>query len=204
MIDFAEKKFDDNLYWEALVDAASTWLPPNIRFIISVTHTLDYGVESPKVLKPMMTFGRSDFLLSDDEARTFLTMPAIGLPAQMQKPNLIQILVREADGLISALRVFIDEVVIAFGRTASPSEAELITVCLSFHTLGHMLRCYGKLIEPASLSLKQFLIKCFVLAPAPVPLRPKLEKKLSNKRNKCLITLKKAGVGFPSKLERST
>eukprot|EP00835_Amoeboradix_gromovi_P001360 NODE_60_length_25605_cov_0.732377.p9 type:complete len:267 gc:universal NODE_60_length_25605_cov_0.732377:12163-11363(-) len=46
-LDDAQAKYGEARFWEHLVKSAGIWLPANIRFIISATHSLSEGVESP-------------------------------------------------------------------------------------------------------------------------------------------------------------
>ncbi|ETI35383.1 hypothetical protein L916_17710 [Phytophthora nicotianae] len=67
MVDDAHEKYDEKELWSALIKAAPSWLPNNVRFIICATHALAGGVESPVEFQSLMKFSRSDFLLSDVE-----------------------------------------------------------------------------------------------------------------------------------------
>ncbi|KAL8017135.1 putative bacterial Pleckstrin domain, P-loop containing nucleoside triphosphate hydrolase [Plasmopara halstedii] len=106
MIDDAQAKYDDKDFWATLIKVAPSWLPDNVRFIICATHALECGVESPVELQSLLKFGRSDFLLSDEEVQEFLVLPlTTGLPDRMKKQSFIQLLIRECSGLIGALRI---------------------------------------------------------------------------------------------------
>ncbi|TMW63834.1 hypothetical protein Poli38472_002775 [Pythium oligandrum] len=192
MIDDAQVKYDDKDFWTALIKVAPSWLPDNVRFIICATHALDGGIESPVEFQSLLKFGRSDFLLRDKEAEEFLELPSTtGLPENMKKRTLTQLLIRECGGLIGALRVSVDSVVTFFSKDPTPSETELIAYYLSQDCLQQMARCFGsKHTTPTTLALQQFLIECLVVAPNVVS----LESKLGDEDNRCFLTLKKAGI----------
>ncbi|EGZ17092.1 hypothetical protein PHYSODRAFT_500360 [Phytophthora sojae] len=95
-VDGAEELFDDKEFWNILITEAPSWLPDNVRFIISAGTTQRSGVESPEEFQTIVTFERRDFLLSDEEARKFLDFPGMGLPDRFKKEQFVDFLVREA------------------------------------------------------------------------------------------------------------
>jgi hypothetical protein len=188
MVDDAQAKYDDKGFWSTLIKVAPWKLPSNIRFIICATHALEGGVESPVEFQSLVTFGRRDFLLSDAEAEEFLRLPRTGLPERMQKRNVIQLLIRECSGLVGALRNSVDAVAPFFAKDPAPAEPELVAYCLSQECMQLMARCFGSQhMTPTSLELRQFLIECLIAAPNIVSLK-------SDEDNRCLVTLKKAGI----------
>ncbi|POM58376.1 Hypothetical protein PHPALM_36979 [Phytophthora palmivora] len=192
MLDDVQAKYDETGFWNALIKGTPLWLPANVRFIICATHALEGGVESPVEFQPLPKFVREDFLLSDEEARKFLALPLpLGLPDKMKEQNFMELVVRECNGLIGALRVSVDAVVAHFTKRPAASETELVSYFLSQDFLHQMSRCFGsKHMTPTSLELRQFLIDCLVAAPNDLYLKPNL----TDEENRCLVTLKKTGI----------
>ncbi|KAG1703755.1 hypothetical protein DVH05_006770 [Phytophthora capsici] len=93
----------------------------------SVQHMRSKVVGSPVEFKPLPKFVREDFLLSDEEAREFLTMPSpLGLPDEMTKEqDFMELVVRECNGLIGALRGSVDAMAAHFAKYPAESETEL-------------------------------------------------------------------------------
>ncbi|KAE9073248.1 hypothetical protein PF010_g25145 [Phytophthora fragariae] len=185
LIEDAQRNYEDKAFWKALITEAPSWLPSNIRFIISASHAL----ESPIELQSIRTFGRTDFLLSDEEAREFLALPGVGLPEKMKdgKDKLAELLVRECGGLVGALRVAVTNLSKNFRSSPTPSESELLSYVLSYDCLECMERCFCRPTQPTS---SEFLMKCLALSPNAVPLSPKI----AEENKECFMILKKTGV----------
>ncbi|KAG1710136.1 hypothetical protein DVH05_017143 [Phytophthora capsici] len=190
MLDDAQAKYRETGFWNILIKGTSLWLSAKVCFIICATHALKGGVESPVEFKSPPKFVREDFLLSDEEAREFLTMPSpLGLPDEItKKEDFMELVVRECNGLIGALRSSVDAMAARFAKCPAESEAELVSYFLSQEVLHQMARCFGsKHTTPKSLKLRQFLMNCLVAAPNNVYLDPKF----TDEDNVCLLTLKK-------------
>ena len=87
-LDDAQAKYEDANFWMLLIKLSPNWLPVNIRFIISSTHLLAGGIESPVELRSIVKLERSDFLLSKTESFQLLDFPVIGLPEKMRSQTL--------------------------------------------------------------------------------------------------------------------
>jgi hypothetical protein len=70
-LDDAQAKYGETI-WKDLIKHAVQWLPSNIKFVISATHSLNGGIKSPVEFDSLARLSRSDFLLTDKEARQFL------------------------------------------------------------------------------------------------------------------------------------
>ncbi|KAJ3291264.1 hypothetical protein HDU76_007305 [Blyttiomyces sp. JEL0837] len=103
-LDDAQAKYADLEFWNLLNKSSPIWLPATISFVISSTHLLVGGVESPVVLESLQRLERKDFLLSTEEAEQFLNFNGISLPTSMRLPTLKTLLINECGGLIGALR----------------------------------------------------------------------------------------------------
>ncbi|KAG1689663.1 hypothetical protein DVH05_002021 [Phytophthora capsici] len=120
-------------------------------------------------------------------------MPSpLGLPDEITKEEyFMELVVRECNGLIGALRTSVDAMVARFAKCPAESEAELFSYFLSQEVLHQMARCFGsKHTTPKSLKLRQFLMDCLVAAPNDLYLDPNF----TDEDNLCLLTLKKAGI----------
>jgi hypothetical protein len=103
-LDDAQAKYSDTRFWEKFTKVAGLWLPRKIKFIVSATHLLNEGIESPVEFESLPRLSRNDFLLCDVEAYQFLDFSNIGLPEKMKLfSNLKAVLVQECGGLIGSL-----------------------------------------------------------------------------------------------------
>lgn len=164
----------------------------NVSFIICATQILEDGVKRPEEFNSLSTFDRNDFLLSDEEAHNLLDLPfPIGLCDGMKNTNFIQLLIRECNGHINALRTSVDVVWSCFAKDPAPSKSELTAYYLSEDFLKQMTRCFGcGHMSPKSLELEQFLKKCL----AATPNEPLLKWELTLDEIRCFEDLKEAGI----------
>ncbi|KAK1946721.1 hypothetical protein P3T76_002273 [Phytophthora citrophthora] len=192
--DDAQAKYHEKGFWSTLIKVAPWWLSNNVRFIISATHAFDGGTESPVQFQSLRKFGRQDFLLSDDEACEFLALSSTGLQDVMKKKqDFTQLLVRECNGPVGALRISVDAVNDHFAKRPAAPETQLVSYYLSQDLLYQMERCFGSMhLRPTSLELRQFLIECLVAAPSDLYLK----SKLTDEDIRYLLTLKKIGYSL--------
>ena len=164
-LDDAQKKYSEVSFWEALVKATGIWIPENIKFIISATHSLSGGKESPVEFQSLPRLSRMDFLLTDEEAYRFLEFTDIGLPVNMRDHKILKdVLVKESGGLVGALRLSINSLTGEFHsyRNCGISESLCLQYCLSLPFVQNMARCFGSGHSyPAGEDFKNFLQKCF-------------------------------------------
>ena len=162
-LDDAQAKYDEIGFWEQLVKAAGLWLPENIKFIVSATHSLNGGRESPVEFESLPRISRPDFLLSEEEAYQFLDFSDIGLPEKMSMfTNLKAVLVNESGGLIAALRLSIDFLKETFMKDNHPTETASLHLCFSNNFVQRMARCFGsRHSNPVGDEFKKFLKRCF-------------------------------------------
>jgi energy-coupling factor transporter ATP-binding protein EcfA2 len=131
-LDDAQAKYADTRFWEKFTKAAGLWMHKKIKFIVSGTHSLHGGKESPVEFESLPRLSRNDFLLSDVEAYQFLDFSVIGLPEKMKLfPNLKAVLVKESGGLIASLRLAVDSLKDAFMKDIHPTETALLRHCFS-------------------------------------------------------------------------
>ena len=140
-LDDAQEIYSDTKFWEHLIKIGPTWLPQNVRFVISSTHLVSYGNSSPVVFESITKLGRDDFLLSHEESIEFLELPVIGLPPDMRNETLKHVISRECGGLIGALRQSVDSLKERFRK--NHTEADLLQHFLSETLLFKMGRCFG-------------------------------------------------------------
>ncbi|KAI9092203.1 hypothetical protein DFS34DRAFT_313491 [Phlyctochytrium arcticum] len=142
-LDDAQATYDQHSHWAELVkDVIPLFGCTN--FILSATHLLETRNESPPALRSLPRIKWSDFQITYKEALDLLQAPSpFGLPKNWQTDLLEQVLIRECNGLIAALRVSIDALV--------DSVAERMT------------RCFGeKQSTPVDRNLKTFLESCLL------------------------------------------
>jgi hypothetical protein len=170
MLDDSQRQYHDVSFWSLLVKGALSWIPPNVRFVISATHSLESEwSESPVAFQSFRKrILRGDLLLGDEEVRELFDLKN-GLPAKLRSPAVEEVIIRECAGLIGALRIFTDNVVAFFEKT-SPHQQEVLAFCFSEAAVQAMDRLYGRShIVPSSTELQTFLIKCLLDDSMPAP-----------------------------------
>jgi energy-coupling factor transporter ATP-binding protein EcfA2 len=189
-LDDAQAKYADTSFWEEFAKAAGLWLPKNIKFIVSATHSLNGGKESPVEFESLPRLSRNDFLLSDEEAYQFLDFSDIGLPEKMKLfPDLKAVLVKESGGLIASLRLAVDSHKDAFMQDMHPTETTLLHHCFSNNFVQRMARCFGsRHSKPVGDDFKNFLKRCFSDD------RTQLNGLMNQEDNDSYSSLKKAGI----------
>ncbi|TPX71022.1 hypothetical protein CcCBS67573_g06320 [Chytriomyces confervae] len=162
-LDDAQAKYRELTFWNLLIKMGPNWIPSNIRFVISSTHLLAGGIESPLELRSLPVLERNDFLLSSDEANQFLDFTVIGLPQSMRFPTLKQLVINECGGLIGALRLSVDSLKGRFSKDMEPPEQALLQYFLSKDYVTNMDRCFGSAhSRPIGEDFKKFLKRIFV------------------------------------------
>jgi hypothetical protein len=206
-LDDAQVKYDDLVFWGRLFKGIIPLLSNNIRIVISATHSLNGGKESPAEFKSLPRLSRLDFLLADEEAFEFLELSDIGLPEKMRSlANLKTVLVKEAGGLIAALRLAVDSLNESFMKDVAPSETRLLQHCMSKPFIERMARCFGSNHSlPIGNDFKHFLKRCLVDG------RNQSPSSLNQDDKKSFSSLEKAGIlvqfpddtfGFSSQLAK--
>ncbi|KAJ3084154.1 hypothetical protein HK100_009342 [Physocladia obscura] len=187
MIDDAQFTYTNKDAWSSLVKTVPTWLPSSIKFIISATHSLKGGVESPVEFKSLPTFNRRHFLLSEAEARLFLDSE-IGLRSDMKYESLIQSIILQCGGLIGALRLSVEGLTAEFQKS-HPSENKSLLYYLSADSVSRMARVFGSdHSSPIDASFKNFLASC---STSGLTVAPPI---LGTDDAVCLSSLQKAGI----------
>ena len=161
-IDDAQAKYEEVSFWGQLIKSSGLWLPNNIRFIISATHSMNGGKESPVEFSSLPKLQRDDFLLSKEESYEFLNLRDIGLPRNLNTQKVEDLLVNECGGLIAALRLSVDSLKERFRKDLQPAESIVFDHCLSQTFVDRMARCFGSNhSKPIGTKFKEFLKKCF-------------------------------------------
>ncbi|KAJ3339606.1 hypothetical protein HDU83_007573 [Entophlyctis luteolus] len=187
MIDDAQNSYHDRPGWESLIKEIPLWLSPSVKFVISATHSLKGGVESPVEFKSLPTFNRMHFLLSELEATMFLDS-AIGLRNDMKFESLKQNVITQCGGLIGALRLSVNGLTAAFAKS-EPSETEALLYFLSADVVSRMARVFGSDHSlPIADNFKNFLAECFTSGFTKSP------RGLSADDDMCFTRLQKAGI----------
>ncbi|TMW57825.1 hypothetical protein Poli38472_014428 [Pythium oligandrum] len=154
MINQAEQKYSDSQFWKALITEAPTWLPSNIRFIISGRNTAECPIE----LSSLPTFGPKDFTLSDKEAKELLELPITGLPRRLRHNRLMKLVIRECNGLVGALTSSASGMDYRFLNEPTPTESELTAYYFSNEFLKRVPDCFGENAHHLLLRARRFVI----------------------------------------------
>jgi hypothetical protein len=164
-LDDAQKKYGEGLFWESLVKATGIWMPENIKFIISATHSLLGGKESPVEFVSLPKLSRMDFLLTDEEACQLLEFRDTGLPANIRQHKVLKdVLVKECGGLVGTLRLSINALKAEFFSSKNDVVEETLCLqyCLNDPFVQNMARCFGGAHSyPVGNDFKRFLKECF-------------------------------------------
>ncbi|KAG7377058.1 hypothetical protein PHYPSEUDO_012238 [Phytophthora pseudosyringae] len=187
MLDDSQRQYHDVSFWSLLVKGALSWIPPNVRFVISATHSLESEwPDSPVDFRSFrQRIMRGDLLLGDEEVIQLFDL-GNGLPSKLRSPAVEEVIIRECAGHIGALRIFIDNVVEFFEKT-SPHQQEVLAFCFSETVVQAMGRLYGRRhVIPSSIELQTFLIKCLLDDTMLPPMNP---DEIS-----CFTRLMKAGI----------
>ncbi|RKP16259.1 hypothetical protein ROZALSC1DRAFT_25485, partial [Rozella allomycis CSF55] len=95
MLDSAQKTYGEKEDWTILIKNLSH-LMPQTKFIMAASHSLEGGYDTPLEFGSFPTLSRSDFLLSDEEARQLLTSNnELGLPKHFQFDSLVSLISSE-------------------------------------------------------------------------------------------------------------
>jgi hypothetical protein len=206
-LDDAQYKYEELNFWGQLVKANSLWIPDNIKFIISATHSLSGAKESMVEFGSLPRLSRKDFLLSDDEAFQFLDLADIGLPGKMKSCHILKaVLVKQSGGLIAALRLSVDFLKEEYMYDHKPTETAMLQSCFSNQFLDRMARCFGSghslpIGEDFQYLLKRFLVdESYELTKWSMP--EDQDPFLSLKKSGLLVELSDTSFGFSSPLAK--
>lgn len=144
ILDDTETYYIDKAFWKSLLKESASWLPLNVRFIVSATHAIELEpvVDSPAdVVLLRVRITRNYLLLSDEEVRQLFEF-SNGLPPRMRSVTLEELIVRESNGNPAVVRTFIDCIATDFGK-ATLSEHELVQYCFSDKIMVTMGRAFG-------------------------------------------------------------
>ncbi|KAJ3255281.1 hypothetical protein HDU77_003753 [Chytriomyces hyalinus] len=195
MIDDAQKSFHDQSGWELLIKGVPRWMKNkkvDVRFIISATHSLKGGIESPPEFNSIHAFRRQHFLLSEIEATAFLDSPN-GLRDDMKFESLKETIIAQCGGLVGALRMSVDSLSVEFAKS-QPSETEALQYYLSGEAAFRMARVFGSdHIHPVGDIFKNFLGECFTSGVFTAGMEMTLDE-LSVADKYCFTGLQKAGI----------
>jgi hypothetical protein len=130
----------------------------NIRFVLSASHNVDPGYESPEDFINLFGLRREDFLLSEAESRSFLIEATNGLLDE----NLILSIISQAGGLIGTLKMVADSFNNRFSKIKGSTKQKFDYLMSPELTL-KLDRCFGKLANyPVSQDVLDVLRKCLL------------------------------------------
>ena len=162
ILDDAQELYDDSEFWNKLIKHVQGSLPNNVRFIFSATRLYTGMQSSTPSFKYLHRLSRDDFLLNEQESMEFLNS-SYGLPENMQFETLKDVIIKQCNGNIGALRISVDFIETKFQNEKCPKESELLRYFLSRSILGFYSRCFSRgchLIRDEK--LKTTLINCLL------------------------------------------
>jgi hypothetical protein len=157
-LDDAQSTFEDKIGWTYFVKNADNF-PENVKFVISATHLLTGGIDSPIEFQSIVKLSREDFLLNEDESYDFLKL---FLPEYLKNnQTIINMIQNECAGLIGALRLSAFYINDAFSKYPESENAKYYQYYFSNNLLNNMARCFGS-GHPLEMktSYKEYLLKC--------------------------------------------
>jgi hypothetical protein len=183
MLDDAHNLYNQNQFWIDLFKG-SDWLPENVKIIISATHSLRVGIESPVDFQFYPRLTRDDFLLSDTEAEELIDLmkPLIVIDGK----SIRHAIVHDCGGVIGAVRISVVKLCEKF-QSRNYRESDLLHFFLSREFSSQLGRLFGEHQAPMDSVFLDFLKQCF-LESAPKPVFE------SDTDEVLLLKLQKAGV----------
>ena len=189
MLDDAQTIYDQVEFWAHFKKAARRIFPPHISFLIVATHILEGGQESPVELADLKRFGREDFLLSEEDAISFLQNTDFGLTRRLRNEKLINLIVTECAGLVGALRITCKALRDRFGKHQSAIAPAVYKYYQSHDWMTQMTRCFGsKHSSFINMHFNMWLSKCFMNHCA------KPSEIIEEEEINCLKSLQKSGI----------
>lgn len=187
MIDDSHRQFSDTGFWELLIKSVNTWLPSNIRFIICSTYALTTS-DSPIDFRNFPKLGRSDFLLSTEESKSFLNLDyPYGLIEQLRTDTICEVIIEECQGLIGALQISATNLSQFFLYSDDVTEAIVLQYYFSSTQLESYSRCFSSGLQTLPNHVRLLLLKCFSE-------KTFLLSDFSSEYDSALKTLSKAGI----------
>jgi hypothetical protein len=124
-LDDAHNIFEYTEFWEDLLKEGPTWLPKNIRIIISVTHNLLTRNISSFELASLPRISKKDLLISEEEAQQVIDLTwSHDFPIK-ECITLRHIIIAECNGVVGAIRKCIVNLCAYFDQRI-PDESQLI------------------------------------------------------------------------------
>lgn len=187
MIDDAQMKYNEEEFWFLLIKNLPVWLESTkVKFIISATHMLELGVDSPVEFGNLPRVTRDDLAVSSDE---FNMLTSAWLHFDWDSTYLKTVIANECGGSIGAIQIAVYEITEQFGKMKElyPSESDVLQFFLSERFIVRTRRCFGVQLPTPTSTLRSFLVTCLFQRAPKIPL-------LREEDIKCLSILQKAGV----------
>jgi len=158
-IDDAHYRYNETEYWERLVKSPHDIVRRPIRYVIAATHVLDSLENSQADFALLYRFGRSKFLVNDEEIRELLLQV---LPPDWRFLLFVDLIVKDAAGHIGAAISVVSFMMMYFSPTHGRIlEDQLIEYFLSNAVYKALERCFGKWGHiPESSNLRVILHNC--------------------------------------------
>lgn len=191
MLDDCQRQYKNIDFWCALLKGSSSKLPKNSRYIISATHLLEVDMPESPVEFDNIEFKLTseNFKITDDEAREFLYLQN-GLLPEIRHKKLMDIMIRECNGLVAALRISCNSLYRHFKNADSKTEEDTLLYFKSGAFASRFGRCFGKGHNSPSIEFQSYLIRCLLRDPT----CPPFEQNVHNLDTNYMLRLKKAGI----------
>ena len=187
MMDDAQGKYQESSFWSLLIKFGETWIPRNVKFVISATYSLASTGDSPVEFQSMNRISRNDLLLTPLEYQEFMSSP-LGLRNIIKLPYVRRVIWEECGGLIGAVRRSTQAIQENFDKDPDASEEAILSFYLSQELAKQMERCFGaQHSSPGDINLKKCLEQCF-LGKAGMMLN------LDDNQSKYISRLRKSGI----------
>ncbi|KAJ1555483.1 hypothetical protein HK096_002497 [Nowakowskiella sp. JEL0078] len=188
MIDDAQVTYSNTGSWTHFIKNGPKFTPGNVKFVISATHMLNGGKESPLEFKNLYRISRDMFLLNEADSIKFMDSP-LGLKDRFNFPSVKHLIILQSGGLVGALRVSVFALGSAFSKNDSPKEEQVLQLVLSKGFVDGMARVFGSEHSyPLEKEFVTFLEEIFTGGKRLAP------RNLGEKDEKLFISLQKSGV----------
>lgn len=153
-------------FWTEFVKGSPGWLPPRLRIVFCATRSLTTAPDSPAVFGQLASLNRVDFMLTAEESLQFLSLnPPTGM-SQCLSPHAValDVVVRECNGLVAALRICTDFLNSNFSQFVVGNIQQVSTEGILNAVFSSLLaarvgeRCFAARSENVPAPLRRFLV----------------------------------------------
>ena len=191
MIDDAQDKYDDESFWRLLIKDGVDWIPRNVTFFFASSYFFSGGPQSPAEFSTITRLVREDLMLDQEE---FSELINIYLHQKLRHESAVEVIRKECNGHIGAVKVIVNAVNRHFLKDKSPSVSDVINYLMSsdITRCQELDRCFSSQIaKPVDNQLLKYLQIC-ILQGCPFDLSNLPQK--SSADEECFMKLRKCGI----------